>query len=93
MACPNRAGLGVEHKEVFSRLVLRDACLRRRIVGEAAMPVQVVGRDVQHQRNVRPERLDSLQLKTRHLQHRPHSLHPFGGVISTGARRLHRLGR
>ena len=62
---------GVEDQEVVCGLVLGDASLRRGVGLEAAVAVEVIRCDVQHQRDLRMECLNRLQLEARDLEHTP----------------------
>ena len=61
--------VGVEHRAVGLRLVREDARLGLDVPLEAAVPVQVIGRDVQHRRHARPEQRGALELEARGLGH------------------------
>src|SRR5262252_493971 len=51
---------GIQHKEVVGLLVLSYPRLHRRIILKAAVPVQMVGRNVQHHCDPRTKLLDRL---------------------------------
>ena len=53
------------------RLIFEDASLGGSVVREGVMPVEMVGRDVQHDRDLGMKGLDRLQLKAADLQHDP----------------------
>ena len=57
-------------RDVVALLARDDARLRRDVAREVAVPVEVVGRDVQDHRGARPERVDGLELEGRDLEHR-----------------------
>ena len=48
--------IGIQHSEIFRPLVLKDAGLGVHVGGEGAMPVKMVGRDVEHHGNLADER-------------------------------------
>ena len=58
-------------------LVLEDARLGGGIVLEGVVAVEVIGRDIQHHRDLGVEGLDGLQLKAADLEHNP-------GVVGGG---------
>src|SRR5579864_5750873 len=53
----------IEHREVAGLLVLEDARLGVDVGVERAMAVEMVRRDIEHDRNFGPKGLDGLQLK------------------------------
>ena len=61
--------VGIEHGEVGSLLIFEDARLCVHIDFESSMTVEMIGRDVQHDRNFRTESLNRFQLKARNLEH------------------------
>ena len=61
----------VEHCGVPGMLVAQYACLGRGVVGEVAVPVQVIRRHVQHGGDVTPERRGRLELETGQFEHVP----------------------
>src|SRR5580700_6214701 len=60
--------IGVEHGTIFGSLVFEDARLCIGISGERAMPVEMVGRDIENQSNLRTKCLNGFELKTGDLQ-------------------------
>ena len=63
-----RAGvLGIDDGEILRPLVLEDPLLDPRVCLEVPVPVEVVGRDVGDDRDVRAEPFDRLELKGRDL--------------------------
>ena len=54
----HRRIVGVDHRPVAGCLVLEDARLRRRVRLDGRMPIEMVGREVQHHRDPRMERVD-----------------------------------
>ncbi len=76
--------VGVQYGKIFRSLIFEDASFRGGIVFEGVMTVQMVGRDVQHDRNVRMKGLDGLELKAADLQHEPGIL---GRLIDKSDRR------
>ena len=79
-----RLVLGVQDQEVVCGLILGDASLRRGIRLEAAVAVEVIRRDVQHQRDLRMERLNRLQLEARDLEHAPAFWSGFSDHVDDG---------
>ena len=63
----HRRIVGVDHRPVAGVLVLEDPRLRRRVRLDARMPIEVIGREVQHHRDPRMERVDLLELKAARL--------------------------
>src|SRR5262245_45854506 len=63
----DRGIVGVDDRPVTGLLVLEDSRLRRRIRLDARMPIEMVGRKVQHHRDPRMERIDLLELKAARL--------------------------
>ncbi len=63
----HRGLVGVEHRNVAAALVEEDPLLRREVAGEVAVPVEMVGRDVEQRRRARAEALDRLELEARQL--------------------------
>ena len=59
----------VQHRKVVAPLILKDARLRIHVSLKRPVPVQMIGRHVQHHGNLRTKRLNRLQLKTRNFQH------------------------
>src|SRR5262249_35705261 len=59
----------VQHGEVRRLLILEDARLRIDIGLKDTMPVEVVGRDVENDSDLRAEGLDGLQLKARNFEY------------------------
>src|SRR5208337_1734668 len=62
------AVVGVEHSKIRWLLVLENTGLGAGIGSEREMPVQVIGRDVEHNRDVRTECLDGLKLEAGDFQ-------------------------
>src|SRR5438270_12579880 len=60
--------VGVEDRAVFRRLVLENARLSGDIVLERAVPIEMMGRDIQDHRNLRVEFLYGLQSDAGFLQ-------------------------
>jgi len=58
-----RGIVGVEHRPVVHGLVREDPRLRRRVLGEVDVVVEMVGREIEQHRNPRTERFGRLQLK------------------------------
>ncbi len=56
--------IGVEHSKVFRPLIFEDARLGVSVCGERAMPVEMVGRDVEDYGNLGTECLNGLKLET-----------------------------
>ncbi len=79
-----RLVVGIQNGEIVRALVLEDAGLGGSIVLERVVAVKMIGRDVQHHRDLRMEGLDRLQLKAADLQHHPGVV---GGLIDEGDRR------
>ena len=68
-ASPDAGGIvGIQHREILRLLVLKDARLGVGVGLERAVAVEVVGRNVEHNRNFRTKRLDRLQLETGDLE-------------------------
>ena len=63
----HRRIVGVDHREVARVLVLEDPRLRRAVRLDVGMPIEVVGRKIQHHRDPRMERVDLLELKAARL--------------------------
>jgi hypothetical protein len=63
-----------EHRDVVGALVLEDPELRRAVVLEARVAVEVVGREVEQDGDARPKRVDVLELKARELADDPRVL-------------------
>jgi len=61
--------VGVEHGEVAALLIFKYARFRVHIGFECAVPVEMVGRDIQYDRNFRTESLNGFQLKAGNLEH------------------------
>ena len=59
----------VDHREVRRGLRGKDARLDRHIGIQGGVAIQVVRRNIEQDRHLRPERHDGLKLKTRHLEH------------------------
>ena len=60
--------VGIQHREIFRLLVLKNARLRVRVGLECAVAVEVVRRDVEHDGNFWTKGLDRLQLEARYFQ-------------------------
>src|SRR5438132_270166 len=57
----------VQDGGVVARLVFEDPRFGRNVALERSVPVNVIGRDVRHDSDVRPEAADRLELEARHL--------------------------
>src|SRR5439155_12254971 len=65
-ARPDAAGdrvVRIDDREIVLALVREDAFLRRRVLLDARVAVEMIGRDVRQDGDVRPETLDGLELK------------------------------
>ena len=61
----------VQHREVACVLRGKDALLGQRVVLKGAVPVEMIGRDVQDHRDLRMELFRAFELEAGNLQHRP----------------------
>src|SRR5437588_164487 len=55
--------VGVEHREIIPRLVLEDTRLGRHVDFESAVPVEVIGRDVEHDCHLGVKGVNGFKLK------------------------------
>ena len=61
--------VGIQDREIFRLLILKNAGLGVRIGLEGAVAVEVVRRDVEHHGNFWTKGLDRFQLEARYFQH------------------------
>src|SRR6185369_862558 len=61
----------IQHSEIVRRLVFENTRLGRSVVLHRTMAIEVIGRDIQNDGDLRTEGLDRFQLKTRNLKHNP----------------------
>jgi hypothetical protein len=70
--------VGIHDRRVAFRLIAKDSPFRGGVILERLVPIHVIGRDVQKQRDVRVEAVHGFELKGRKLEHiqaRPLEIH------------------
>ena len=63
--------VGVQDESVFRGLGGEDSFLGGDVVSQAAMAVEVIGRDIENHGDIADETLRGLQLEAGNLEHRP----------------------
>ena len=85
----------IEDSEVIRLRELDSARLQRRVALKRAVPVEMVGRDVEDDPDMEMRSFDGLQLKARELEHHPvllgDFLHPIQDGVADVAADDHRL--
>ena len=85
-----RLAIGVQDSKIARGLVLEDARLRRYVVLESVVTIEMVRRDIQHDCNPRMEALDGFELEAADFQDDPSVP---GGLIREGDGRRARCFR